>query len=116
MHLSHRLPIGGRPAFGDPAADRRGHLLVQQRGVDAAEMGIEHAMVVEELDEEARRGGPHLRRVGKPHRGGLEDGQTLHEVARIAPLGQPLAQRRILLAAKQLTASRLKRRRSATIR
>src|ERR1700685_723729 len=56
----------------------------------------EHAVVVEELDQKARREGPHLRWIGRPYGGRLRHDQTLHEGARIALLSKPIAQRRVL--------------------
>ena len=62
---------------------------------------VEHPVVVEELDQEARGERPHLLRVGRPHRGGLRDDQPLDERVAEARVAQPLRQRRILVGGQQ---------------
>ena len=62
---------------------------------------IEHPVVVEELDEEARGKRPHLRGVGRPDRGGLRDDQLVDERVAEARVMQPLGQRRILIGGQQ---------------
>jgi predicted NAD/FAD-binding protein len=54
----------------------------------------EHAVVGEELDQEARRERPHLVRVGAPHRRRLRHDQALDERPREAMLLEPVAERR----------------------
>ena len=54
----------------------------------------EHAVVVEELGQEAGRELPHLRRVGRPDRRGLRHDQPVDERARVAAGVEELAQRR----------------------
>ena len=50
-------------------------------------------MLVEELGQHAGRKRPHLRRVGGPYGGGLGHDQLVHELPRVAPFVQVVAQR-----------------------
>ena len=85
----------------DAVGERRGERLDVALGAagDGAPLRppaqAEHAVVVEELDEEARRERPHLLRVGGPDRGGLRHDHALDERVGDAERRQPLAQRRL---------------------
>ena len=79
-----RLDVAARPA------DHR----LPARPVAEAE----HAVVVEELGEEAHRERPERRRVGRPHRGDLRHDQPLDEPARVAALVDELRERALLVS------------------
>jgi hypothetical protein len=61
----------------------------------------EHAVVVEELGQEAGREAPHLLRVGRPHGRRLGHDQALDEGARVTAVLEPAAQRRVVARGQQ---------------
>jgi len=67
-------------------------------------------VVVEELDQEARRERPHLVRVRRPDGGGLGHDHALDERVGDAERRQPLAQRGLLRGAEQLAGAALEAR------
>ena len=86
-----RLDVPRRPAANDPPAGPTSE--------------PEHAVVVEELGQEAGREAPHLPRIGRPDGRRLGHDQALYERLREPVALQPVAERRDLARGQQLTRS-----------
>ena len=109
LAVGHDVDVGGVPGDG---GDRGAHADAVGEGrrerLDVARRAArdrrplrapgerEHPVVGEEGDQEARREGPHLLGVGRPHGGGLGHEQALDEPAREALVVQEGAQRALV--------------------